>query len=1278
LTKARDQLEREGAGSRSIVRFYSRSPFGALHRAAEGARDYPDYATFSADAPQTLITELNALARHWDRSVEVAFALVRRIEFTVTGDYDEIDRDSLAALRMVFARPEDVRDLLEERLRSHQTRLRDPVVVFRRADLANVLAERGHVPSPHRTEAEQLAAFARSSRIGRSWVRDVGGTRLERSEIRAIVDVVESGAGTVLVLGEPGIGKTCVLLDVADALEQDPSKALLFIKGDRFSGARTMAELVERGLPDDLVGRCARLAVQRPVVVVMDALDVLSLQRAGGTLELFLGLLDQLATIENVTVIAACRTFDLQFDPLLRGRSWGARVTVGLLEVERHVVPILGRWGVDPDRLDRGLVELLRVPGRLWLYGQLLGDGPLEQVGSLYELHDRFLEGVEREPGWGAGAVEVLDRVAARMQATRSLEVARTEMPALDVLQGLLSRGVLVATERGYAFGHQELMDVVAVRSARRRGERLADFVAARPGLPFLRPTVRVFCHVLRAQQPTQFRREVRAFISDERIAYHLRRLVAETLAETQPEAEDVPLLRWLMVSHGDLFERFLQRASAEQWLPLLVDEMLLSARRAEDAERWTGRLLRHLAVWAASRPEIVLPIWRRAIEEAWPGASGLNWAIAKALEASLPVAGREQIPWTDAEFLVRHLVQGLSAERDESYVVGPVVQAWVEAGGADDVVIDFLDLEGTIDRPEGLLGRRVRGLRRRGEGSAMQTEFLAARMAVSDPLIDAVLAYVLREAGSEARRFLGILNETSWRARHNRGMMSHDVLNDILTALEGALGERAARDDAWWRLHAPALVAHDNSGIRYLAVQALRRAPEANRDTISGLLTDVETWGYGELDSEISELANAVYPFLSAEDSARHQAVVLSLSEPRTTDTKEWMVRLRRQKAYEHLLLVPHPYRVPEANEFIQRRESEFGPYRAQPRIYMSGGFVAPPVSAAQIQGLSDQGVLRVIGFWGTTLDERDYTVELVGGWDQLVGSVRDAAMNVPGRALGWLDALLRTDGLTPYLNACVEGIAAHLCVRFGRLNPSGTWQPAEPLPDGQALARTLLGLLEQFDESWITEHTLSDAVEACTHVLDDDDCAARLTALLTRLGRSPNPDGTLGHNPGMEALNSTRGKAALAAVNLATNLAKAEREVPEALVELLLQLARDPRPSVQWAALSSLPPLTYSHPELAWRLLEIATEDAGSEVWEVAQASLYHNYHRHFDRVGPILERIRESAFAAAGGVYGRIGALSWLSGHLDDRTLYGGLSDAPASVWSGGGGGSRRERG
>jgi hypothetical protein len=1269
LTKARDQLERDGIEPRSVVRFYSRSPFGSLNRLAEGAGDYPDFGTFSANAPATLTDELKAIAQLWQRSSDQAFALVCRIDFTVTSDYDEMDRDALAALRTVFARPEEVRDFLEERLRSQHARVRDPVVVFRRGDLENLLAERGHVPSPARDEADQLAAFRLSSEIGRSWVRDVAGVRVQRSETRAILDGVATGARTVLLLGEPGIGKTCVLLDLADALEQDSARVLLFIKGDRFSGAQTDAELAERGLPDDIVGRCARFAVHRPVVVVVDALDVLSLQRQGGTLELFLGLMDRLAVVKGVTVVAACRTFDVEFDPLLRGRTWDRRVTVAPLDVQRDVAPILEGWGVRPGELDPELIELLRVPGRLWLYGQVLGDGPIQRVGSLYELHDRYLEAVGREPGWGPGALDVLDRVTVRMQEARTLEVSRVEMRApAAVVQGLLSRGVLVATERGYAFGHQELLDVVAVRAAQRRGQRLHDFVTGHPALPFLRPTVRVFLHVLRADDPVVFRRDIRAFLSAQEIAYHLRRLVAETLAEITADEEDLSLLRWLMRSHGDLFERFVQRATAVRWLEPFVHALLPTARRVDEAERWTGRVLRHLAGWVALHPEIVLPTWREALEEGWPGADALGWSRASVLEASIRAAG-DRFPWADAEWLVRHLVEGVSEINGDSYVVGPVVQAWVEARGDDTVLMNFLNLEGSGGEAAGGLNRRVRGLRRRADASALPTEFIASRMAASDSFVDAVLAFVLREAANAVDSFRrGILHETSWRGRHNRGMMHHDVFNDILRALENALGDRAARDDVWWRQHRRALVRHEDTGVRYLAVQALRHAPERNVEVISSLLTDPTTLQFGELDSEIDELAHEAYPFLSPEVAAEHQATVLACSERRATDTEEWRAELRLRRAYERLLWVPRPYRSPEAGAFIRRWEGEFGPYRSTPRIYMSGGFVGPPVSAAQIEDLSDLGVLRVIDYWGMNVFERDFGEALVGGWDQLVGSVRDAAMNVPVRALGWLDSLIESDAPAPYRDACVGGVALHLQVRFAKLRPSGTWAPAEPLPDGHALGRKLLDLVERFRESWIGEHTLSQAVEACTHVLHDPESAGRLTVLLVRLAQSPNPNGSSEHDAAFQALNSTRGRTALAAVRLAAAIVSSGDDLPEELLQLLLRFATDARPGVRWALLQGVVPLTQSQPDLAWSLFDEATVDSGTDEWEVAEPSLYYNYHGQFDRVGPVLDRIRATAMQAAGGVYGRIGALSWLAGHLDDAALFGALPGSPPSVWAG----------
>lgn len=156
LLKARDQLEADLTGH---VRFVSRSPFGAIQKLAEGARDYPEFSLFRGDAPETLRQPLRHLAQLWERDEAAAFTLARRLTFTVTGDFEEMDCDAMAMLRVVFARPREVHRLLEERLRSHQSRLRRFVTVYCRKELEAELADEGHVPSPERAVADQLAAF---------------------------------------------------------------------------------------------------------------------------------------------------------------------------------------------------------------------------------------------------------------------------------------------------------------------------------------------------------------------------------------------------------------------------------------------------------------------------------------------------------------------------------------------------------------------------------------------------------------------------------------------------------------------------------------------------------------------------------------------------------------------------------------------------------------------------------------------------------------------------------------------------------------------------------------------------------------------------------------------------------------------------------------------------------------------------------------------------------------------------------------------------------------
>jgi hypothetical protein len=315
-----------------------------------------------------------------------------------------------------------------------------------------------------------------------------------------------------------------------------------------------------------------RLAQARRVVVVVDSLDVLSLHREHGSLRLFLGILDRLERVSNIRVAVACRTFDLDYDPLLRGREWHRKLALRPLDYAAVVLPLLGRHGIPPPAIGADLAELLRVPENLRLLVDIAASGEvptgLGEVISAQQLQDLYLDRVvARDPLLGNQAIVVLGRMAAEMIAERALYRTTAAVSAPEPLvHRLISQGVLIEPSPGRVqFGHQTLLDALAVREALARGQTLTDFILANPPFPFLRPAVRGFAAHLRARMPDVFPRQVRETLQSEDVAYHLKRTLVESLAEVTPTDGDWPIVRFLW-HQSPLFRGLESADDAAMW----------------------------------------------------------------------------------------------------------------------------------------------------------------------------------------------------------------------------------------------------------------------------------------------------------------------------------------------------------------------------------------------------------------------------------------------------------------------------------------------------------------------------------------------------------------------------------------------------------------------------------------------------------------------------------------------------------------------------------------
>ena len=142
-----------------------------------------------------------------------------------------------------------------------------------------------------------LQSLKQFTNNGRTWVRTIAGEKFIRPEVALIKTLINESASSVLLEDVAGGGKTCILLDLVEELEQQSDCATPFIRGDHYSSITSIADLKNHGLPADLIPQCAHLAEKRKLVVIIDSLDVLAVGRSHLALQCFLRMADELSDI---------------------------------------------------------------------------------------------------------------------------------------------------------------------------------------------------------------------------------------------------------------------------------------------------------------------------------------------------------------------------------------------------------------------------------------------------------------------------------------------------------------------------------------------------------------------------------------------------------------------------------------------------------------------------------------------------------------------------------------------------------------------------------------------------------------------------------------------------------------------------------------------------------------------------------------------------------------------------------------------------------------------
>jgi len=1259
----------------SQVKFYTRGNFGALAKLREYSVTQPNEIAYQKNLTSVHMKTDAALAKHMFGVVGLStYELLWRTTFESTPEIERMQEHLMERLKHLVSNADNAFDALWTRLDMLGARIAgsgntaaQPSHRLTKSCFQDILAKSGATFVPLLSQQEMQKSFVSASAIGRHWRRDIAGNRLHVAAVDNLINAIDTKERSVLLTGIPGSGKTCVLLELQEALEKRHDLAALFIQAREYANCPTPEARTSHGFPEDVVGLVGRMADSKHTVVIIDSLDVLSLSREHTALEFFLAQIDRLSLISNVTVIAACRDFDRKYDRRLAERAWDRIVINMPLDWQSVVAPLVKNYGVDPESLDTATRGLLQNPRELALFTDIAQRTGGFNVATSQALSRKYLETiVQGDPMLGDDAKKAIEQIADKMLTSRRLDISRSHARMSDeMLKRLLSAEVLHENQlSNIEFGHQTLLDVLVVSGAERSELSLKAFIEQLPAVPFVRPTIRSYVAYLSSGDRPSFRKQLRA-VFDSDAAFHIKRLLAESLADQIPQDDDWSLIKYLHCRHRGLFNSFYMQANSLEWHFFWLKFLVTYVVQEHDAPSLAAHVYR-IAIWKKIDPESVLSFWSSALQ--------YEWADRNQIARNLAFELRDFD--SNAEVSAASLIETLLAfPRHNNDFLGHAVARCIETGGSGDELL-WHYITGDIGE-EDITKYHFDQKLRCAPSEFGNDDFLRRRMLQSEQLLDLALDSVKSWSLIQgARQFDDrswhdcFLQETSYRRSHSRQSIQHVSAENVLfQVLEDAILYHAKEHTDWWINHRELLCRNHEGALRYFAILALTDSPERNIAEVECLVTDKRMLE-SSLRYEIGTLLHASFLYLKE----RVQDTVLSILTLQDDEEIKENPRILAARA-ELLSVIPAYLRSPDAQAILVSWESVSGPCMPKPHISSWGGIVAAPFSYQRFLDSTDASVLKILSHYTNEgLSNWEYD-SLVGGADQVEWQLREATSRSPVRFMRllvehWLDIPDR------FTDDILDGSATYLSYRYGNLQfDANQWKPIEEL-DQQALASLILNEVEHHPVRWYHCRVAAKALQAIANVVQDEKNASRL--LFAAIGflnyRERESDSYSADLIGV-GINMARGNVAEAVIIIATQWAERRQQFPDLLVPTLRRFARDPNPAVRALILRRLPYFQSHAPELGWEIFHLALEESDERLWEIAEPCLYHTYYNQFEQVSLILDRIVSSATGKALETWGRISALAAFLGHVAIDDFVAGLellgsADAwkgAASVWT-----------
>jgi hypothetical protein len=552
-----------------ICVFVSTQDADELAELAQRARGAASWTEFERDfLNKTQSGNFNTLRQKWGNCSEIAaFEALKRVKVVTFGEDVLVETVENRIAALVEGDPKTIRiELAELVLEKIHCELTAHEIWH------YLLQERGYRRRQWGKDPHVLAAVENVNNIYFSSLteqRAIAGNIIPRDEAQAAFEQLTQEKQSILCVGEAGVGKSGVMLQVLEKLQNQGIPVLAF-RVDRLEPTQLPDKLGEQlGLPGSPAIVLANIAQNRDCVLVIDQLDAVSLAsgRNPQFFDCIFEIIKQAQAHPNIHLLLACRKFDLDNDNRLKrliDEKNGVAKAIAINRLPHSTVrDVVGKLGLESARLTEKQLNLLSIPLHLSLLAEIAEDSTVDVLSfqTAKELYDQFWskkQGKLRERlGRSVQWTQVIDGLCDYMSSQQQQSLSAPESVVdefADDAKAMASEHILTWENKRISFFHESFFDYAFARRFAYRGQELLTFLRSSEQHLFRRAQVRQILIHQREEDFDGYLQNLRELLNSSDIRFHLKKVVIALLATLDnPKEEEWEIINELMCYQNTL-----------------------------------------------------------------------------------------------------------------------------------------------------------------------------------------------------------------------------------------------------------------------------------------------------------------------------------------------------------------------------------------------------------------------------------------------------------------------------------------------------------------------------------------------------------------------------------------------------------------------------------------------------------------------------------------------------------------------------------------------------